>query len=451
MSHAPAPQQFDEPTWAIQVVFDPDEPWRDFAYTVGLVERGLPELHAYAYPSLGEDAAPDWRFGARDLCALLDAAAARLVAGDIAVGSEWLARYDDGLTTVSLRLDPPGDRDQLEAWLVEPDAQVLPVRWSVSRAPRGPRRRLDPDEHADLKQRYRALAELVDPMVDLPPAWRLPRRASYQPAQRYGPRTPLVLARAARLCSLDPVQLATVLSRSAAVEQTGSLTWPIAVAAALARPLGLEDALHQLHADAHHVLALFGQDGRLAQRWRDAVALCEGPAQGQDTLSREYRRALRGLFHDAVIAALAAELLGRDATPAVRLHALGPVLRPELPDGAPPGPEWAAAPVVVAAVEGLVADVAAPRLRHLMLRHLAAREDDEAYEMLLWRLEGHALSSACSLPLRERAHPELQVWLGAVAAAVVHRARLSATEVERLCAPAVGLVPGLRQVLNDPL
>ena len=48
------------PDWMVQSVFDPDGEGHDFAYTIGLFESGLPELHLWARPSLGEDPGEDW-------------------------------------------------------------------------------------------------------------------------------------------------------------------------------------------------------------------------------------------------------------------------------------------------------------------------------------------------------------------------------------------------------
>ncbi|MDQ3484411.1 MAG: DUF4262 domain-containing protein [Actinomycetota bacterium] len=41
------------PFWQVQAVFDPDGEGGDFADTIGLHRRGLPELHLWARPSLG--------------------------------------------------------------------------------------------------------------------------------------------------------------------------------------------------------------------------------------------------------------------------------------------------------------------------------------------------------------------------------------------------------------
>jgi hypothetical protein len=43
------------PTWLVQGVFDPDVKGQNFSHTIGLDERGLPELHLWASPTNGHD------------------------------------------------------------------------------------------------------------------------------------------------------------------------------------------------------------------------------------------------------------------------------------------------------------------------------------------------------------------------------------------------------------
>ena len=67
------------PDWQVTAVFDPDGKGKDFAYTVGLFERELPELHLWARPSLGDDPGADWKFSPRDCCGILNELAWQLV------------------------------------------------------------------------------------------------------------------------------------------------------------------------------------------------------------------------------------------------------------------------------------------------------------------------------------------------------------------------------------
>ena len=134
-------QKYDElrrnPFWQVQSVFDPDRGGHDFAYTIGLHERGLPELHLWARPTLGEDPGLDWVFSVRDRTMVLNELATKLVTGAIGVGSEICEEYDNGEAIVRYRVDPPGDREELEAYGIAHGAEVLPVRWSLERAAEG--------------------------------------------------------------------------------------------------------------------------------------------------------------------------------------------------------------------------------------------------------------------------------------------------------------------------
>jgi hypothetical protein len=101
------------PFWQVQSVFDPDGEGGDFAYTIGLHDRGFPELHVWARPTLGEDPGLDWMFSVRDRGVLLNEFAALMLTGGLEVGTE------------------------LEALGIASEAEVLPIRWSLHRPPEG--------------------------------------------------------------------------------------------------------------------------------------------------------------------------------------------------------------------------------------------------------------------------------------------------------------------------
>ena len=75
--------------WQVTAVFDPDGEGQDFAYTVGLFERDLPELHLWARPSLGDDPGADWKFSPHDCCRILNELAWQLIDGELAIGDSW--------------------------------------------------------------------------------------------------------------------------------------------------------------------------------------------------------------------------------------------------------------------------------------------------------------------------------------------------------------------------
>lgn len=133
-------------------VFDPDGEGGDFAYTVGLADRGLPELHVWARPGEGSDPGLDWMLSPRDRHALLMEFAEDLVAGRITVGSERTHVYDDGLATAFYRLDEPVEADVLEAFGAAP-APVIPIRWRLERPPAGLPVAVDSATDAEIRER----------------------------------------------------------------------------------------------------------------------------------------------------------------------------------------------------------------------------------------------------------------------------------------------------------
>src|SRR4051794_30350028 len=114
------------PSWRVQSGFDPDGTGKDFAYTIGLFDIGLPELHLWARPSLGEDPGEDWLPSVNDRTHVLNELAQLLVEGQLDIGTTVTREYDAGLATVTFEVAPPGDRDELEAYGVGPGALVLP-------------------------------------------------------------------------------------------------------------------------------------------------------------------------------------------------------------------------------------------------------------------------------------------------------------------------------------
>lgn len=177
----PAHDRLDRtPTWQVQSVFDPDGGGSDFAYTIGLHDRGLPELHVWGRPDRGDDPGDDWLLSPHDRCRLLNELAWKLVDGTLDVGWTETREYDDGLARVELRVGPPGDRDRLESWGTHPDASVLPVSWSLSRPPEGPLGPLTAAALASARAEHAAITGRLLLGRTPPPGWALPagRRTS---------------------------------------------------------------------------------------------------------------------------------------------------------------------------------------------------------------------------------------------------------------------------------
>jgi hypothetical protein len=129
--------KFDEqlrPTWSVQAVFEPGTA-RAFAYTIGLQDLGLPELHMLSHPTVGSDRGRNWHLSTRDLGYLLNRFGSQLMLGEIGVGQEIDLSMDDGATTVRCTFGTPVPGSALEA-LGARDAPVIPIRWSLHRTPR---------------------------------------------------------------------------------------------------------------------------------------------------------------------------------------------------------------------------------------------------------------------------------------------------------------------------
>lgn len=122
------------PLWVVAAIFDPDGLGGDFSYTVGLHDRGAPELWLAARPSLGDDPGADWMFSLRDTCYLLNEFSWEWLDGTLQVGDRFERTYDGGLVTVRYQVDPPDDRDRPEAFQIAPGATVVPIRWSLHRS-----------------------------------------------------------------------------------------------------------------------------------------------------------------------------------------------------------------------------------------------------------------------------------------------------------------------------
>jgi hypothetical protein len=119
--------------WHVTGVFDPDS-GVVFAYTVGLVDHGVPELHIWNQPTDGADPGAGWRLSMRDMHGTLNHVGAALVDGERAIGDQWSTTMDNGLTTIRWHLAEPVGRDEVDAFGVADGAPVAPLRWELERS-----------------------------------------------------------------------------------------------------------------------------------------------------------------------------------------------------------------------------------------------------------------------------------------------------------------------------
>jgi len=447
-------------------IFDPDGAGGDFAYTVGLATKGVPELHMWARPSLGDDPGDDWKFSTRDTGLILNELSWRLLDGELSGGDTWEETYDAGLVTVRFRLDPAEPADALEAFQAG-DVPVLPVRWSLHRPEPGPLAAMSDDAQAAAERLYAELvAELEDRDVPEVDGWGLPGDVSWDPHQKYGPRTPLVLARATQLFAASPERWQDVFDNAVAVDIAHSMSYPAVVAKASGYPVGRDPALRQLFADVHRLIDGFGQEWGV-DAWRGVVGLFVGE-DGPLELDERTDHNLRRLVCDAVLSHLAVEAVADVIDDQARLHGQGPVLAGLARPGFAPGRDWLASAQVVDVLVSLLQPITGDMLARAVNAWWAT--DPESRGDVGARLQALTLTSAAYCPpltklLRppvvERAAAvlarlgtsvwDLQPWVTVVTGILTHRARLEGDAVARFAATAEPYVPGIGHVLNQPI
>ena len=399
-----APTRAQAPFWKVQAVFDPDGRGGDFAYTIGLHSVGLPELHLWARPTRGDDPAPDWKFSSRDLGALLNEFARLQLSGDLVVGSVVERSFDGGMARVRFEVEPPGDRDALEAFGIARGASVLPIPWSLDRGLAGKARELDGAALAQARIDYAGLAPRLSP-VGVPPGWTLYKRPRFGPRQRFGPLTALVHARAIAIAQSGPEQMRGFVELALCARRIGALGQAVAMAAALARGSGRAAALESASKES----------SRLA-RWlviEDPSAPCaqalEFFTQGLDPQDASGRHdathSLLEVLTLAMTATLTTQMVADVASDEVLLMGLGPWLAAASDTGMSPGPRWHAEQSVVAQVDAVLTSCPDATLVDLLNAHdlalsavARATSHGDAYADVYVRLLGMAVSSAALCP-----------------------------------------------------
>jgi hypothetical protein len=476
MSAQPEHDTFVPPFWKVQGVFDPDGHEPDFSYTIGLHGRGLPELHLWAQPDRGDDPGADWKLSAGDRGHLLNELAGLAVRGRLGVGSELERRYDAGQTILRFRIGEPADRDVLEAYGIAPGAVVLPVHWSLHRAPEGERAALAPDDERAAAAEAGAIRAGLAVGRRAPRCWPFPDATSFRPDQRFGPRTPIVLARAAQLWQADDDTLRDLLHAALLVEGSDtSLTYPAAVAGALARRVGRSQCLVDLRADVGGLVDWLADRPAAQARWRRVVRTID--AAGWAIARRRERdrmaQSCAGLLRDLAYSCLSIEAVADVADQDLLLAARGPWLSGLGRGALVPGDGWAASAGVLRVVTDLLAPLDVEGLANVAGLHEVAMTrgiaEAPGYVDLCLRLSGWALVSAAGCawdptlsslpgwrPLRQ-AVPRatiapvapLQEWATCVSSALTHRMRLSPDDVRTLAAPFRRDVPLLEERLNQ--
>ena len=320
----PIPPRDDRPWWQVTAVFDPDGAGQDFAYTVGLHARGWPELHLWARPTDGDDPGADWKLSPLDCTITLNAAARRLVAGELGPGDTWTDRMDGGATLMHVVVGDPVDRLDVDAFGVDPAAAVLPLRWSLQREPVGARRALEAGEAAEVRLRAASMLRGRPRQVAgerLPAPGRHGQSLDVDPTQRFGPRHAAVVAVAGTLVRASADVWLEAIGRQLDLEVAGVRTAGALIHAA-ARPVGLTDAIDLVGHYADDVARVITGARRPTRVWQHVLAVWD---KGQPTAERALtHRHLPRVVADVTRHVLAVEALGRDAPDALVRVALGP-------------------------------------------------------------------------------------------------------------------------------
>ncbi|MGD7789120.1 hypothetical protein ACQCX2_12435 [Propionibacteriaceae bacterium Y1700] len=404
-----APVEDREPWWTVYSIHDDEGTGIDFAYTVGLHDRGCPELHVWARPDRGDDPGVDWMFSDSDRVELLNSLAWRLIDGELAVGDQWQEEFDAGLAVVEFRLDPPGYREHLEAFQIHPEAEVLPLSWALTRLPEPPVVPLDAEARAE------AVVELADVLADirtdvrpgppLPDGWHVPHLGEdvdpdlFDEKRWLGPRTPFVMARAAVLAAADSddwLWLLHSLSETAQLDLTDSM---INIIAMVARSVGRSAALMACN-DAADALVDTLSSGEYAEQWSQFLARMapddqDGDGEEWQTLAGEQ---LAGALGDQLRLLFATEVVADQVPEAILLTVRGPWIAGLRRDGDVPGPEWVASDGTIDWVLSLFEPLSRDDLLALIAGDEEWRMSDDDYLALVSDLHSEALTGPFGCP-----------------------------------------------------
>lgn len=449
------------PDWQVLAVFDEHGEGRDFAYTVGLGQRGLPEIQMWAYPSTGDDPGHDWRFSNRDMMSILNDVAWRLIDGRISAGDTWEEPFDAGLVAVRFQLDPAVDAEEVEAFQAAP-TDVHPLRWSLHRPPEGDLVPMSANAREEAERQFDDVLDSLPGGLQAVPGWDLPRVADWAPDQRWGPRTPNVLAAAAVIRAFSADSMIALVNLTFALEARHLVSDPQVVAAAAAREVGRTPRLRQLQDDLDEIV------GGMGTRWgHDAWAAAnDWLNDGEPEPFPEDRlRAMVGSVISSHLLSVAVE--DRLSLPDV-LAGLGPLAAVGCMRGAPPDHRWHASEHVIERVIRLV-EAAGPERTVMAAQAWADSVEDEATDaqativvisirnaaMFPYLFSGEppgVLAGLLSVA-NERGVKEwvVQDWLTTIATVLTYRVEIGESIVELLLGCGTPHMPGLVAVVNSPI
>lgn len=453
-------EQSDDIFWTVQYVFDPDAIGHDFAYTIGLAARGLPELYIDSAPRQAQSDDP-WKLSSRDCCYQLNRFARMLIDGEIVPLQPITEQYDGGTTTVLWTPGEPTDPMAVGAYGPTDAKSIIVIAAEIVPAVIEPLSDLCAADEATWR------SELARLLLDGVPnrrglkGFRLPSPdASFTCTQTYGPLTPLVEARAYEVSQLTPPMIADVILRSLDCEFTIPVAATLGAAYAHARTVSRTPAAWNAEELAVTLVkSIRGPEGK-SSAWRSVMKLT-GFGAAEDT--GDIRRGLSGTLVHAVAAHLVSTVVADRLDHSARLQAFG--IWSSIKDSRSMAPEdpWWARSDILNAIRNEVAQLDDPRTNELLAAWLRMRSE----ERLVPILRGLAVTGARACPpasdllgstligLLALFVPDIEwpvtEFLCCATALLTEREKFSDDDVHAFCRRLTGALPGLEALMNSPV
>ncbi|MBJ8348073.1 hypothetical protein [Antrihabitans sp. YC2-6] len=443
--------------WEVQFVFDPDALTDNFAYTVGLAQRGYPELHLRAAPSQEVSESP-WVLSAKDCGMQLNSFARKLIEGTLEVGKPFTSTYDGGATTIIWTPGEPTDRRDVDAHRVDAASLVIPMHSELVSTPIMPLADLSDREEARWRFELEQIVGNVTPNRRGLRGFRAPRPdASYSCHQDFGPLTPLVEARAYALAQATPEMLADLVERCLDTDRCFGSGAVLGTAHTHARLVSRQSAAWNAGDLATTLVHSFrGPEGG-APMWRALLALTGVAHDGGNPHS-----GLSGVLTTAFAAILVATTVTDRLDEETRSAAFGPWSSARTASSMSPDPAWWAPDHVLDRISAELDDLDWQGVDALAVAWQQLSEDP--FVMLL---RGLAVTGPRGCPsasellggslggVRAAFTPDLEwtltEFLCCATALLAERAKFDAAHVHRFCLPFASVLPNLETAMNSPL
>lgn len=317
--------------WQVQAVFGCDEhPGPGFAYTMGLADVGLRELHMWDQPTHGDDPGEDYVLSSADLCTILNGFADEWVAGSLHVGDVREVSLDDGLATAVITCDPPVCADDVEAWGARP-SMVIPLAWSLRRPPRGEPVEIMASAREGYERDIRTTAAAGDPTVTVSGARPPGAEIAFDVGGQYGPLSALVAVHAWAMVSIPRVDF--LIDNALAAETAMNPKALLGRMSTMSRLSGRDEPVRQAERLASRVMDRLGN----RRVWRDQVAVI---SQQCDMSISRASADMRDLVLTSMRCTLVALALDDVLPEQMSLAAQGPWRAALSSTGADPGQRW---------------------------------------------------------------------------------------------------------------